>query len=246
MRYTVLTYLMGNYERLHEVEGKSPHARYLCITDREDLKSETWDIIHVKDLPGTAVNKTRYVKWHPWEFTDDEVVIVIDGSIGVNRPLDDIVKAFEGYDLCMMVHPERNTVKSEIEAWMQWRGLCPDDAERQLSIMEMNGYSLNGYRGLYQCCLRIMRRTPAVQMWLETVAGLLMLCGKGGEFATPEQVLASFALNKYFSHIPVMWVSERLVNSKYLSWYFHNSEIRFTHRELITPYAFNKPVTVWM
>ena len=246
MTYTVLTYVMGNYERLHEVVKKSPHARYLCITDREDLSSNTWEVIYVKDLPGSPLNKTRFVKWHPWSFTSDEVVIIIDGSVGVNGPLDDIVEALEGYELGMMIHPERNTVKSEIEAWMQWRGLKPDAAERQLSIMEMSGYSLNAYRGLYQCCVRILRRTPAVQLWLETVTGLLLLCGKGGEFATPEQVIASFALNKYFSQIPVMWVSERLVNSKYLSWYFHDSDIRFVHRELIPPYAFNKPVKVWI
>lgn len=92
----------------------------------------------------------------------------------------------------------------------------------------------------------MMRRTPAVERWLETVAGLLTLCGKRGEYATPEQVIASFALNLYYNREDILWVSERLVNSKYLSWYFHNSDIRFAHQELITPYAFNKPVKVWI
>ena len=246
MRYTVMTYLMGNYERLHEVKEKSPHARYLLITDREDLKSETWDVICDKSLTGSAMNKTRYVKWHPWKYTQDEVVMMIDGSIGVNGPLDDIVDAFQDHNLCMMIHPERNTVKSELAAWVDWRGLNPDDAERQLSIMELSGYDINGYRGLYQCCFRMMRRTPSVERWLETVAGLLTLCGKRGEYATPEQVIASYALNLYYNREDILWVSERLVNSKYLSWYFHNSDIRFTHQELITPYAYNKPVKVWI
>ena len=245
-RYTVMTYIMGDYEKVHEVVQKSPRARYLLITDREDLRSDTWEIIYDKTLLGGAVNKTRYVKWHPWNYTDDEVVVMIDGSIGVNGPLDEVIDAFQGHDLCMMIHPERNTVKDEMEAWMQWRGLDPNDAERQMSLMEMTGYSLNSYRGLYQGCFRIMRRTPLVRMWLETVAGLLILSGKRGEFATPEQVLASFALNKYFSMIPVMWVSERIIDSKYMSWYFHNSDVKFTHKELITPYAFNKPVKVWI
>ena len=246
MRYTVMTYLMGDYERLHEVKEKSPHARYLCITDREDLKSDTWEVIYDKSLTGSALNKTRFVKWHPWNYTQDEVVVMTDGSIGINKKLDKIIEAFEGHELCMMIHPERNTVKSELVAWVDWRGLNPDDAERQLSIMEMAGYNINGYRGLYQCCFKIMRRTRTVQLWLETVAGLLIVCGRRGEFATPEQVLASFALNKWFSHLPVLWVSERILGGQYLCWYFHNSDIRFTHQELITPYAFNKPVSVWM
>ena len=146
----------------------------------------------------------------------------------------------------MMIHPERNTVKSEIEAWQQWRGLDADSAYRQLSIMEMTGYGLNGYRGLYQCCFKIMRRTPAVQMYIETVAGLLILCGKNSEYATPEQVIASFVLNKFFNRLPVLWVSENLVNSQYLTWYYHNSDIRIAHKKLIEPYAFNKPVKVWI
>lgn len=246
MRYTVMTYLMGSYERLHEVKEKSPHARYLLITDREDLKSETWDVICDKSLTGSALNKTRFVKWHPWKYTQDEVVMMIDGSIGVNGPLDDIIDAFQDHNLCMMIHPERNTVKSELAAWVDWRGLNPDDAERQLSMMELSGYDINGYRGLYQCCFRMMRRIPAVERWLETVAGLLTLCGKRCEYATPEQVIASYALNLYYNREDILWVSERLVNSKYLSWYFHNSDIRFTHQELITPYAYNKPVKVWI
>lgn len=244
--YTVLTYIMGNYERVHEIKDKSPHARYLLITDREDLTSNTWEIICDKSLQGSAINKTRYVKWHPWNYTDDEVVLMIDGSVGVNGPLDDIIDAFHGHDLCMMIHPERNTVKSEIEAWMDCRGLSPNDAERQLRLIEMTGYSLTGYRGLYQCCFKLVRRRPQVMLWMETVVGLLKLCGKNGEFATPEQVLASFALNKYYKMIPVMWVSERIVDSKYLSWYFHDSDISFAHKELITPYAFNEIAKVWI
>lgn len=237
---------MGDYERVHEVAVKSPHARYLLITDRDELKSDTWDIICDKTLWGSAINKTRYVKWHPWHYTDDDVVVMMDGSIGINGPLDEILDAFQDYDLCMMIHPERNTVKSEIEAWMDWRGLEPNDAERQLTLIEMTGYSLAGYRGLYQDCFRIMRRRQLVEMWLETVAGLLMASGKNGEYATPEQVLASFALNRFFNRIPVMWITERLIDSKYLSWYYHNSNDRLTHKELIKPYAFNKPVDVFV
>ncbi len=244
--YTVLTYIMGNYERVHEIKDKSPRARYLLITDREDLTSDTWEIICDKSLQGSAINKTRHVKWHPWNYTDDEVVLMIDGSVGVNGPLDDIIDAFHGHDLCMMIHPERNTVKSELESWIDWRGLNPNDAEKQLTFIEMTGYNLTGYRGLYQGCFRIMRRRPQVMMWLETVAGLLMVSGKNGEYATPEQVLSSFALNKFFRHIPVMWVSERLIDSKYMTWYFHNSDISFAHKELITPYAFNEIAKVWI
>ena len=247
MRYTVLTYLMGGYEKIHEVKEKSPHARYLLITDREDLKSETWEVIYDKTLTGSAANKTRDVKWHPWRYTDDETVIILDGSIGVNEPLDDIIHVFDcgGHELCMMIHPERNTVRAEMDAWIDWRCLDPNDAEKQLSIMEGARYPINSYRGLYQCCFRICRRTPSVLRWMETVAGLLTLCGKEGEFATPEQILASFALNKWWSHLPVMWVSERLINSNYLTWYLHGTDQPLIHNDFITPYAFNKPVTVW-
>lgn len=247
-RYTVMTYIMGSYEKVHEVKEKSPNAQYLLITDREDLESKTWKVICDSTLYGSAANKTRDVKWHPWRYTDDNIVIMLDGSISVNESLDEIVEAFVagGYELGMMIHPERNTARDEMNAWMDWRCLNPNDAERQLSVMESSGYSINSYRGLYQCCLKICRRTPAVMRWLETVAGLLTLCGNRGEYATPEQVLASFALNKWWSFLPVMWVSERLINSHYLTWYIHGTDNPLIHTEFIQPYAFNKPVDVWM
>ena len=45
-RYSVVTYIFGDYEKLREIQGTlDPDAEYICITDNPDLKSDTWQII---------------------------------------------------------------------------------------------------------------------------------------------------------------------------------------------------------
>ena len=39
MRYTVLTYIFNDYERVHEVKEKDPDADYVLVTDDPHLTS---------------------------------------------------------------------------------------------------------------------------------------------------------------------------------------------------------------
>ena len=40
-RYTVITYIFGNYEKVHEVLEKDPEADYVLVTDNPNLHSDT-------------------------------------------------------------------------------------------------------------------------------------------------------------------------------------------------------------
>ena len=46
-RATFLTFLFGNYEKMHEVAVKTPNCDYVLVTDNKDLKSNTWNIKYV-------------------------------------------------------------------------------------------------------------------------------------------------------------------------------------------------------
>lgn len=47
--YTVLTYIIGDYETVHEIgfdPATTPHVEYLLITDNKNLTSNTWKVVY--------------------------------------------------------------------------------------------------------------------------------------------------------------------------------------------------------
>jgi len=44
-RYSILTFIFGNYECLREVQDKKEDIEYVCITDNKYLVSSTWKIV---------------------------------------------------------------------------------------------------------------------------------------------------------------------------------------------------------
>ena len=78
--YTVLTYNINNYEIVHPIKEKSDRARYIMVTDDPDLKDESgsWEIVYDDTLTGSAFDKVMQIRWNPWKYTDDYIVLRID------------------------------------------------------------------------------------------------------------------------------------------------------------------------
>lgn len=242
-RYTVLTYIIGDYEQVHEIKERSERATYLLITDNPNLKSETWRVICDLRLTGGPFNKVMDIRWNPWRYTNDEIVITLDGSLGVNCSLDELVDAFDGgdHELGIVIHPHRNTAAAELDVWASFRkhrgvGL-------QLTCLRVMGYDVDHYKGLYQTGFMIRRRTLPVNTFESLVDRRLLLLGRG-ERDRLDQVIASATLNMAYNNMSVLWFSERILESKFITWYGHGSNDVVHQTGLIEPYAFNHPVDV--
>lgn len=244
-RYTVLTYIIGDYEQVHEIKERSERATYLLITDNPNLKSKTWRVIHDFTMTGGPFNKVMDIRWNPWRYTNDEIVITLDGSLGVNSSLDELVDAFDAgnHELGIVIHPHRNTAAAELDVWTSFRK--HEGASRQFSFLIDIDYGLFTYKGLYQTGFMIRRRTDSVMSFGNMVDTRLLVCGKG-ERDRLDQVLASAILNLQFSNMSVLWFSERLLESKFITWYGHGSNDVVHQTDLIEPYAFNHPVDVFI
>jgi len=244
-RYTVITYIIGDYEQVHEIKERSERATYLLITDNPNLKSETWKVICDLRLTGGPFNKVMDIRWNPWRYTNDEIVITLDGSLGVNCGLDDLIDAFDDgyYGLGIVIHPHRNTAAAELEVWASFRK--HNGASMQYTYLQIIGYNVERYKGLYQTGFMIRRRTPSVISFNGQVERRLLICGQG-ERDRLDQVLASATLNMGYSNMRVLWFSERLLESKFITWYGHGNNDVVHQTGLIEPYAFNHPVDVYI
>ena len=246
-RYTVITYIMGDYEQVHEIKERSERADYILVTDNPNIKSDTWTVIRDPNLEGKAWDKVMAVRWYPWMYTEDDIVITIDGSLGINSNLDELVDAFIGgnHELGIVIHPHRNTVDAELEVWRGLRGYMNTGA--QLTVLQNAGYDTKNYRGLYQTGFMIRRWTEDVTRWNHTVERISNRCwhDRYGHDRV-DQTIASAMLNLFHSDMSVLWFSERLLESKFITWYGHGSNDVVHQTDLIEPYAFNRPVEVYI
>lgn len=243
--YTVLSMNFGNYEVIHPVLDKSDRARYIMVTDDPNLVDEsgTWEIVCDKSLLNITdpFYRVIYVRNHCFQYTDDDIVIKIDGSVGINKSLDDIVDKFSDgkYDLSIMLHPTRNTMFDEYSAWVGMRGYDVNKANNILNFLaNAEGYPVKDFKGLCQLCFCIQRRNVInVQINQMMWAWSCYLDGR------VDQCIFSFILQKYFPNVNIMFVDQRIYQSEYFTWYQHNSNNAFAPmdvKDMIDRYWLNK------
>ena len=248
VKYTVLTYIFGGYERIHEVKVKDPNAEYILVTDDPSLRSDTWAIV-VDEMPGlNTIEKMYQVRFHPFRYAKTELCVRLDGSIGINLPLSPIINKMEEgrCDRCLMIHPRRNKLPNEYAQWVRSRNYPQEQADRILTYMRQSGYDMK-YRGLFQSCFEVVRNNNLNADINNRTFQLLRDFAPDGRMERINQTLLSFVINHYFSdRICVLPVTESIVTDRWLmTWYQHNSMLINSSRCKLAPMMFNKPCEVW-
>ncbi len=224
-RYTVLTYIINNYEKVHEIQSKDPEAEYILVTDDKELTSKTWTIIYDEDLKLLSpFDKCYAIRFNCFKYSHTNICVRIDGSIEVKNSLKPIIDAFEDgkYDACLMPHPVRDNFIEEYNTWVETREYDNLQAKRCIDSMSKKGYDFN-YKGLFQCCFSIQRRGELTDSIDRLTLEYLKELGSNGMIERIDQIPFSFVMNTQFNHIKVLPVSEQIVRSHYLQWYLHNS-----------------------
>lgn len=253
MEYSVLTYNINSYEKMHEIpqdiyESTKDYVEYVYVTDNKELTSSTWNVKYVENpYPEDPFYLCYMIRFNPFDYVSNDICVRIDGSMGIVNVLDPIVEAFENgeYDLGVMIHPSRNKMYDEYKAWVNQRGLKAESANFALQTMVNNGYDVAGYKGLYQFNFMIHRKNAFNIKFMEvTLDTLKKLAIDGERIHRVDQTIGSFVLNKFFWNERVMAVGQYICDGVFFDWYKHNSDIRMdcNDRDNITPYLFDKEV----
>lgn len=252
-RYTVLSYNIGAYEIIHPVKEKSPRARYIMVTDDPSLKDEsnTWEIVCDETLTGSAFDKVLQVRYNPFKYTDDSIVVKIDGSVGIEKNLDPLVDRFlkDDKELSIMIHPTRRTLFDEYLAWCQTRQYPVGNANAILNFLSQGeGYPVKDVQGLVQLCFQIEKKTRVTQdLNRLTYAFCKYLGDTTSAVERVDQCIYSFVLQKYYANLEnkIMYVDQRMYNGQWFTWYAHNSDIPMQVmdvKDMKEPYFFNKRI----
>lgn len=225
-KYTVLCYIINGYERVHEVLESDPECEYILVTDDPNLKSRTWNVVYDESLLGMSVFDRCYsIRFNIFKYATTDICIYIDANIEVKRPLRTLIEKMDErpYDMCMMPHPLNSTFIPEYTNWIKWRGYPVEKARKFLDVIQKAGYNLE-YRSLFQGCFKIVRRGKINSDFERMTLAMLKYLGTDTEIERLDQTVYSYILNLYFSDLKILPVSEQIIRSDYMTWYWHNSD----------------------
>lgn len=253
-RAAVLSFIVGDYEQIHEVEYFTPDFQYVMVTDNRSITSSTWEVKYVENVhPEDPFDLCWEVRYNPFKYVNSDVVIKIDGSMQVTGDLSYLVEFFNknNYDIALEMHPSRTTMVEEYKAWIGQRGFDVNQANKCLSFMNANGYDVYNEKGLYQFNWMMQRNNAANNNFNETAFRLLHdIAPEGKQVCRLDQTIGSFLINKYFNYMKVLPVSQDMaLSGKYFRWFPHGSSTPFNRSDYIycRPYLYNQPTdTVYM
>lgn len=251
-RYTVLSFIMGKgYEILHEIFQPQDDVEYLMITDDPNLKSSTWKVVFDEDLLKfkDGFERCFRVRYNVFKYCSTDICVTIDGSMEVTGSLDEIIDKFESeqHDICLMPHPLFSDFISEYKLWIEARKYPLENTKRFFKLLADAKYDPR-YKGLFQICFSIKRRGEITKAIDDMTMALMQYLSIGQEkFERLDQTVFSFVMNRYFNHLKVLPVSEQVVRSKAIQWYWHKSQNKnlnafYDINKSDMKYVFDKPV----
>ena len=150
-KYSILTYIIGDYEFPREIIEKDPDAEYILVTDNPKIKSDTWTVVQLdeqyKNL--STFDKCYEIRFNPFKYVTTDLVIRMDGNIQIKKPLRPIINAFiKGhYDLALMPHPLNSTFTEEYNLWINARNYPTEQRDKFFKLLADSNYDLS-YKSL--------------------------------------------------------------------------------------------------
>lgn len=259
--YTVLTYIIGDYETVHEIEfdpATTPHVEYLLITDNKNLKSNTWKVIYDESLVDDSLesfDRVFSIRYNLFKYASHDICIRIDGSIGIIKPLDEMIQTFINgeYDGCFNIHPGRDNIIEECFAWTMMREFSPYEALYQIKyIKDALNYNFNT-KGLIEQNITISRR-GVLSDCIDNDMKKMMIDGNLSNFTNNnnikhytrlDQTLITALIFTKYSNCKWMFIRDSVFeDGGFFNWYAHGGDkkLSVSSHTFIPPYFNNEKV----
>lgn len=244
MKVCILTYNFGDYEVLREVKNPDSDFEYICVTDNENLKSNTWKIIYIKDQINDPWYKTLLVRYQPFNYTDAEIVVTIDGSMQINGSIKQLINDYINgqYFMATLVHPLYTNVKTDIKEELRCKRYQDIQAIRTLTYFNNLNYDYN-FKGYYLAGLMIRKNNNETRIMNSLVVqNINYISLFEGGLERIDQFQLTFVLNTYFKQFKIMPLSIQCISNNIIQQYKHKST---TEKICNIKYNINKPEFVY-
>lgn len=225
IRYSVITYMFGNYDRIRDPRITDPDSEYILVTDTERTDTGWKTIVDTRLSDKSPVYAAYYVRHHPFEYTDTDIVITVDASVQINDSLNDIVKEFDdsGADFGVML----NNFRDDTQKLKYWKSayadrLDPTETEKLDRFLELTGGS--SIRGSVSMAFSIRRNTRAMQRYNRHLWRYLLALGIAGKPNRLDEAVAHRLLTRYRGCLKTFPIALQSVQSTYMTHCEHGTD----------------------
>lgn len=224
MRYTILSFNFNGYDLIRTPRRVDPDATYLMVTDKM-FDNPVWKPVIDKKLVGKdPIYSSYYVRYHPVEYVDTDIVVVMDASIQINDYLNPIIDKFlksGSYYLTMLSTYDTDEQKIEIFNKDMHR-VTDTEADEMRYFNARMGQT--GWRGFIMCAFAVFVKSPKIEKMLKHTWRYIMAMGHDGKPARMDEVILHKVLYYYSGIIKPYVTSVQLVQSTYMTYCKHGKD----------------------
>ena len=219
-RYTILSYNFNGYDKLREPLIHSSNADYIYITDYS-MYSKNWNIGIDKNLVNkNPIYSSYYVRYHPFEYTDNDIVVVVDSSIKIKDSLDNIIQDFidSNSDMTVMCTNYQND-ETKIKFWKDKRQFNNVENLNTIDQFIKEQKQVN-YKGSIGTAFSIYRKSAI--SFLENVWNKLIETDNYGVPNRFDEIVYHKLLND--TELKIYPLSIQIIQSSYMDYCQHNTD----------------------
>lgn len=229
-KYSVISFNFSNYEILREPDELDPEAEYVYVTDNHEIKSDKWKVIYYKPNEDPIYN-SFYVRYHPFEFTTTNTVIVLDGSIKIKKSLRKLYNDFVSSQ-CYIGLVGNSFFETPLKEAFFWKQkfinkkdshYFDNDAFSKIHQL-LEHYNLIYYKHNFEAGVKICKNNKICNDFNELVWHHLLFLG-GSRIFRLDQPIITLIHKVFFNHIKVFLCSRQLIQNKYLTYCRHGTSI---------------------
>ena len=231
-KYSILTYIFGNYEFVREPLEIDPNCEYILVTDNKSLKSEHWKIIFLSDNFNsyTPISKTFYVRYHPFEFVNTDCVLLLDGSMHIKKSLHKLFNDFRknNYDCALGSFPFKiKNVNELYDYWIKNRNYSTTQANKNRAFY--NATHIGIPKIYHETGYMLFKKCTICLQFLETVyLAINKVSLAPNDLDRLDQTIFNAILYSLYNDMKVLALSREIIQSAYIQYYKHNTTIKLS------------------
>lgn len=219
-KYTLLTFNFNGYDSRHS-HYYSNNFDYILVSDKES--ESPWTVKypeHIRNMDDWE--KSLYVRYHPFEFTDSDIVIVIDGSLIITKGIEDFASSFESgkYDMGITISNQTYCMERIIRWYSKNRISI---AERDVLSKYLKDSGMSFYKGCMSAGARIIRRNDQTMQWQEYTYKKLYEYGVNQKPIRLDEVVSTITICKDFPQIKCAPFSPSIIDGEVFQCTYHST-----------------------
>lgn len=200
--YKALFGVGKDFETFQELTPSAIHPAvdYICFTDREDLRSETWEVFVCEPpIASDPARSSKYVKivgheklaaYDQWLWADNRLLLRVS-------PLRIFAELQPQHDLAFMKHPSRSTLEQEFAAVLEFKKDNPEKVRSTYQFLIEHAPELL-YQPVLAGGLFVRRNTPRVQKLMRDWWVMVR------DYSKRDQLSLTYALSKTQTSLKIL------------------------------------------